>query len=280
MSVEDIALGSIISDSRVVEVQKDNIAVDLLPTNARGLVSINNFATRRGVSAAKLRTDLAVGDKLGDSFVVVSRNIEKNFVIVSASAIPSGSTAAAGGGRDGDMPHVDFNSLKNGDIIKGRVTAHNLKRGRGCAVRVSNSIVGSLHPTDAVDDLKKSFAGAYPPAVDTILDFAIISIDRRRKKLVLSTRPSRVKNTGKEKVMDPEIINIGDLKRGQSVRGIVKSAADAGLFVSLGRSIDARVQIKELFDDVGRRAVLSMDMACSTSGVLVCQGLEGTIFRE
>ena len=162
--------------------------------------------------------------------------------------IPLGK-AAAKERRDGDTPRIDFNALKEGDVVKGRVTAHTLKHGLGCAVRISSSVVGTLHPTDAVDDLKKSFRTSYPPPIDAVLDFAIVSIDRRRKRLVLSTRPSRVKRIGTE-VVDPEIAGIGDLKRGQSVRGIVKSIADAGLFVSLGRSIDARAQIKELFDDV------------------------------
>ena len=62
-------------------------------------------------------------------------------------------------------------------------------------------------------------------------------------------------------MIDPEITDIGDLRRGQSVRGVVKSVADAGLFVSLGRSIDARVQIKELFDDVRQKAALFMRVA-------------------
>jgi len=278
VSVEGIPLGSVISESRVVEVQKDNVAVDLLPTNARALVSINNLAARRGVSAAKLRTELAVGDKLNDSFTVVTRNIEKNFVIVSANAIPSSSKTktAAKERQDGDISYVDFNTLKEGDIVKGRVTAHTLKHGLGCAVRISNLIVGSLHPTDAADDLKKGFAASYPPAIDAVLDFAIVSIDKQRKRLVLSTRPSRVKHTGKEKVVDPEITDIGDLQRGQSVRGVVKSVANAGLFVSLGRSIDARVQIKELFDDVRQEAALFIRVAY-TVRPSVCQGLEGSL---
>jgi len=34
------------------------------------------------------------------------------------------------------------------------------------------------------------------------------------------------------------------------VRGFIKSIVEHGLFVMLGRGIDARVQIKELFDEV------------------------------
>jgi rRNA biogenesis protein RRP5 len=50
--------------------------------------------------------------------------------------------------------------------------------------------------------------------------------------------------------MDPEITSVVDLKPGTFVRGFIKSVAEHGLFVSVGRDLDARVQIKELFDEV------------------------------
>ena len=49
---------------------------------------------------------------------------------------------------------------------------------------------------------------------------------------------------------DPEITSVEDLIPGASVRGFIKSVAEHGLFVSIGRDLDARVQIKELFDEV------------------------------
>ena len=51
-------------------------------------------------------------------------------------------------------------------------------------------------------------------------------------------------------VMDKVINNLDDLQVGSTVRGFIKSVAEHCLFVNLGRGIDARVQIKELFDEV------------------------------
>lgn len=272
-SVEDIPLASIVTESRVVEVQKDNVALTLLPSSARALVSINNLATRRGVTAAKLRSELATGDVLSDSLVVVSRNVEKNFLIVSASAIPSSSkkNIKKDSGEDADLPAIDFSLLKEGDTVEGRITAHSVKHGGlGCTVRISNSVTGTLHPTDSTDDFKKGLS-LYPPAIGAVLEFAVLSIDKRSRRLSLSTRPSRVNKSGKEKakIVDGEVNDIADLKRGQTLRGVVKSVADAGLFVSLGRSVHGRVQIKELFDDV-RLFIFELLSTIPISEKLIC----------
>ena len=52
-----------------------------------------------------------------------------------------------------------------------------------------------------------------------------------------------------EEAIDREISSIQDLKEGQQVRGLVKNVQN-GLFVALGRSVVARIKIRELFDEV------------------------------
>ncbi|KAF8323027.1 hypothetical protein DL93DRAFT_2049827 [Clavulina sp. PMI_390] len=268
-SIASIEIGNVSTDARVVEVQKDNVAITLLPLNVRALVSINNLATARGVSAAKLRTDLHAGDEMADRLVVMSKNVDKHFVIVSAA---SGKKKAQPK-NDDDLPSIDFSALKEGDIVKGKIVSHSTKQTGGtlgCTVRISNSVTGTLHPLDTSDDFRKNLATLaqyddasskptpstsnlssipYPPPIGAILDFAVLSIDRPHRKLVLSTRPSRLETTKQVKVVDPEIKSAAELTRGQKVRGLVKSVADAGLFISLGRSLHGRVQIKELFDE-------------------------------
>jgi transcriptional accessory protein Tex/SPT6 len=59
--------------------------------------------------------------------------------------------------------------------------------------------------------------------------------------------------------VDREINSVEDLKVGETVRGFVKSIPEHGIFVTLGRWIDARVQIKELFDEVLWNEVLIRD---------------------
>jgi rRNA biogenesis protein RRP5 len=65
----------------------------------------------------------------------------------------------------------------------------------------------------------------------------------------LSTRLSRVDPEEAGEVVDREISSIQDLKEGQQIRGLVKNVQN-GLFVALGRSVVARVKIRELFDEV------------------------------
>ncbi|KAF8140429.1 hypothetical protein EV363DRAFT_1393337 [Boletus edulis] len=105
-----------------------------------------------------------------------------------------------------------------GQIVLGRIT----KYARfGAHIKLTTRISGSLHPTDTSDDYE---AGNTFPAVDSILRAAVQPVDR-------------------------EINSIDDLKAGDTVRGFIKSVAEHGLFVMLGRGIDARVQIRELFDE-------------------------------
>jgi DNA-directed RNA polymerase subunit E'/Rpb7 len=59
--------------------------------------------------------------------------------------------------------------------------------------------------------------------------------------------------------VDREINGVEELKVGETVRGSVKNIPEHGLFVSIGRSIDARVQIKELFDEVGASVYILFD---------------------
>jgi rRNA biogenesis protein RRP5 len=78
-------------------------------------------------------------------------------------------------------------------------------------------------------------------------------VDLGSSQLDLSTRPSRINTPGSSEasaIKDREVDDITSLKVGDQVRGFVKSMSGGGLFVTLGRSVTARVQIKEMFDDV------------------------------
>ena len=241
VKVTDVDLGSV-SSGVVIEVQKDNIVVTLSPSRVRALLSINNLANRRGVSSSQLRSELYIGDALTD-LVVVSRNPDKNFVIVSAGAGKAKTPTTSQ--SDTGISNVDIEALKVGDIISGRVV--NQHGRQGSIIRVTKSIVGHLHPVDTSDN----FSNTPPfPALNSVVQAAVLEIDQDHKRLVLSTRPSRLTDQSKTKIVDPEIASLETLKPGMSVRGFIKSIADHGLFVSIGRGIDARVQIRELFDEV------------------------------
>lgn len=226
--------------------------LSLEPSNVRALLSLKNLANQRGTTAPQLRVSLASGDVLED-LVVVTRNAEKYFVIVATK--PKGRTALKG--------TLSIDTVALGQIVSGRVMR---KTRVGTLLKLPSHIGGILHPTDGSDD----YENGYPfPAVDTVLKAAVIAIDKSKKQLTLSTRHSKLHPDDETAVVDRVIEGVEDLKVGDTVRGFIKSVATHGLFVSIARNIDARVQIRELFDDVGHHC--RFEQRCSDVSVpLVC----------
>lgn len=219
----------------VSEIHKDNVVVTLKPTQVRALMSLTNLANHRGVTVPQLRLSLKPGDEVERIFVV-SRNPEKGFVIVACKPKEKAVLAFKG--------PLAMESVQVGQIVGGRVTRHDRN---GAHVKLTARIAGSLHPTDACDNYD---AGLPFPAIDSILKAVVIHIDQPKHLLILSTRPSKLYPEQDRAVVDKVIESAVDLKVGESVRGFIRSVADHGLFVTLGRDVDARVQIKELFDEV------------------------------
>ncbi|KAH9836984.1 uncharacterized protein C8Q71DRAFT_580175 [Rhodofomes roseus] len=217
----------------VAEIQKEKVVVILQPTQVRALLSLNNLANKRGVSAAQLRASLKVEEKLQE-LVVVSRNPDKGIVLVATKP------------KEKDVllhkSSLSLDTIQVGQLVGGRVIRHGRQ---GALVKLTNTISGTLHPTDVSDDYE---SGAPFPPVDAILKAVVLAVDKEKRQLTLSTRLSRMHPDQDKTVVDKEIKDLNNLKVGDTVRGFVKNVADHGLFVMLGRNIDARVQIKELFD--------------------------------
>ncbi|KAF5385433.1 hypothetical protein D9757_005443 [Collybiopsis confluens] len=231
--ISSIDIGNIV-EGALTEIHKENIVLSLQPDNIRALISINNLANHRGLSPAQLKAALKIDEKLED-LVVVSRNVEKNFVVVANKPKQKPSLA---------KNPISINTVEVGQSVGGRVVRHTAY---GVLLKLPSHVGGLLHPTDVSDDF--SSATAFPP-VDSILKAVVVSVDRDKKQLTLSTRRSRMHpDQTSTAVVDREITEISDLHVGQTVRGFIKSVTDHGLFVTIGRNIDARVQIRELFDD-------------------------------
>jgi rRNA biogenesis protein RRP5 len=259
--ISSIELGNIVSGA-IIAIQKDsNISLDLQGSQVRALLSLSNLATSRGHTVPQLRTSLKPGDIL-DDLVVVSKNPDKKIVIVAAKK----NKPSNDGTSFGKIDHsISLNTLKIGQVVPGRIVSHG---GRlGTSVRISNHIVGHVHPTDASDDYTSS---SVFPSIQSIVDCAVLEVDQSKKRVLLSARRSLVHPEEESPVLDKEINGLDDLKFGDSVRGFVKSVAEHGLFVSVGRGIDARVQIRELFDEVRiRRSLLIKFCLIILSALLV-----------
>lgn len=232
--VSAVEIGNAV-DGDVVEVHKDNAVLALQPTRVRALLSLANLANHRGSSVAQLRANLSPGERV-DGLVIVTRNVEKAFVIVACRREASGQAAHKGA--------VSWETVEPGQVVGGRVLGHTR---RGASVKLGSRVTGALHPTDCADDYEQ---GAPFPAADSILKAIVVAVDREKRLLTLSTRPSRLRPSDASPVVDREINDVKDLKVGETVRGFIKSVAEHGLFVTIGRNVDARVQIKELFDEV------------------------------
>ena len=217
----------------VTQLHKLNVVLSLKPSDVRALISFSGLAHHWNTTVPELQTSLKPGVTI-TSLVVVSRNPEKNFVIVTGHSNNDRLKKVA----------LSMDNITVGQIVGGRVTKY---ARYGAHVKLTPRITGSLHPTDTSDDYETG--NPFPP-VSSILRAAVVDIDKSTNHLFLSTRASRLSPNDSKEPVDREINSIDDLNVGVAVRGFIKSVAEHGLFVTLGRGIDARVQIKELFDEV------------------------------
>lgn len=231
----------------VAQIHADQVVVTLVPSQLTALLSLSNLSNHRGMGVDELRKSLKVGEKLED-LVVVSKNASSGLLIVANKRKNAGISA----------PSRAIGELAVGDVVPGRVIS---RSAQGAMLRLGGKARGRVHPTDMADDFALA-AGEGCLAVDENTLCYILKIDG--KNIDLSTRPSRVQPEKKGKVVDAEITeeNVKDLKAGQSVRGLVRSVANNGLFVSLGRNVTARVMIKELFDEVSYSEDILLTLVC------------------
>ncbi|EJT49659.1 rRNA processing-related protein [Trichosporon asahii var. asahii CBS 2479] len=233
VAAEKLEVGSDVSGI-VAQIHAEQVVVTLIPSQLTALLSLANLSNHRGMGVDELRKSLKVGEKLED-LVVVSKNATSGLIIVAnkraKKGIPTGIST----------PARNFDAIAVGDVLPGRVIS---KTPQGAMVRLGKKIRGRVAPTDASDDLS-----APGLKVDDDVLCCVLKVDAESRAIDLSTRKSRVQPYSAPAIVDAEINSTADLKAGQSVRGIVKNVAPNGLFVALGRSVTARVMIKELFDD-------------------------------
>lgn len=240
--ISSIEIGHTVEGS-VSEIHKDNAVLTLQPSHIRALLSLKNLANHRGLTLPQLRTGLKVGENL-EELVIVTRNAEKAFVIVVNKPRPKLAPLLRGS-------TITMESVEVGQLVGGRVIRHTR---HGALIKITTNIGGILHATDTSDSFE---SGISLPGIDAIIKATIIGIDKTKRQLTLSTRQSRMHPSLDQVIADREISGIEDIQVGETVRGFVKNIGEHGLFVTIARDVDARVQIRELFDEV----VLSFAMA-------------------
>lgn len=116
---------------------------------------------------------------------------------------------------------------------------------RQVIVQLSENVSGPVHLPDLADDYSEAAPTIY--SKNDIIRVCVVELDVSKKRIRLSTRPSRVLNSSLP-IKDLEITSIEQLKVNDIVRGFVKHIADNGIFVILGGKVTAYVRVSELSD--------------------------------
>lgn len=175
-------------------------------------------------------------------------NLAKNFPIGSALRVRVVSVDAASKRLDlsakspGSEEELTWDKIKQDLILVGKVTKVD---DRQVIVKLSESLAGPVHKVDLADDYEEANPAKF--GKNEIVRVAVVEVDKSNKRIRLSTRPSRILNSSLP-VKDKEVTQNTKLEVGDLVRGFVKNVSDKGLFVTLGGSVTAFVQIKNLSD--------------------------------
>jgi len=233
----------------VSQIHPEQIVVTLAPSQVTALLSLANLASHRHTSIDDLRASLKAGEKLED-LVAISKNSTSGLFIVAnkrATKTLSGILNSA----------KSIEDIEVGQILPGRVLSHSPQ---GAIIQLSHGLKGRVHPCDASDDLSSIASGDGPLKIDDNVMCYVLKSNPSTRIIDLSIRQSRTEPDMVPEIVDKEIEKISDMKEGQPIRGLVKHVANQGVFVALGRTVTARIMIKELFDEVSSRCLHCLDM--------------------
>ncbi|KAK8849492.1 hypothetical protein IAR55_004826 [Kwoniella newhampshirensis] len=238
----------------VSQIHEEQVVVKLEPSRLTALLSLSNLSNQRHMGIDELRSTLKAGEKI-DDLVVVSKNPASGLVIVNIKRTPTGVTTKKSKAKDekkedaasGISRNVKaIDSIQPGQILTGTVIENTAQ---GSMIQLPGAVRGRVHPCDATDDFSVISVGKAPLKVDQEVKCYVLNVNKQKRAIDLSTRPSRIDSESSESVVDKEIESVAGLREGQVVRGLVKNVAGHGVFVALGRNVTARVMIKELFDE-------------------------------
>lgn len=137
---------------------------------------------------------------------------------------------------------LELEHLTTGIILPGRVTKIEEHR---LLVHLSDHVMGVVPLTELVDDYDEASTRKFQK--HEMVRVCVVDVDRPNKRVVLSSRPSKVLSSSLP-VTDPSVLSVNQLKKGDVVRGFINQVANIGLFVLIGPQVKAMVPVSELFD--------------------------------
>ena len=208
---------------------QDDVAILVLePSGTRALLSLHDLSRQRRVDADKVRASLAANELLSDLYVA-KKNAVKGYVVLSYESPDASKTVEVGGRYEARVVETHHDKLYSLVSLLGT----------SCRAR--------LHATECSDSL----ANATLPDVGDQCTCIVLSVRKKRREADVSMRPSRLAPSDdvNTSVDDPVVDSTAQLEIGMHIRGLVKAVTNHGVYVSLGPHTDARVMIKELFDE-------------------------------
>ena len=137
---------------------------------------------------------------------------------------------------------LNLADLSKDMVLHGRVTKISE---RSIMVQLSEELSAPVYLIDLSDDYSTANPTVYQK--DQIIRVCVREADQSSKRIVLSTRPSKVLSSS-SLVKDQEIASISQLKVNDIVRGFVKNITDIGVFLNVGSYVTAFVRVTDLSD--------------------------------
>ncbi|KAM7009922.1 protein RRP5 homolog [Tautogolabrus adspersus] len=129
--------------------------------------------------------------------------------------------------------------LEKGSVTLGMVT--HVQPHVGLHVKLPFGGTGTVSVTDLTDTYRPNPLDGY--SKDQLLRVCLLASENG--KWQLSLRPSRLNPQHTKPVKDLEVLSVDDLKKGQIIRGYVKSVGEQGVFIRLSRSFTGRAQLQQ-----------------------------------
>jgi small subunit ribosomal protein S1 len=209
-SMRHLSEGEIV-EGTVIDVTSSNVVIDV-GYKSEGLVPASEFMNRNGELA------VAVGDRV-DVLLEKAEDLEGHVLLSKRKAE-----------RMKVWAEVE-KSYNAGEVIRGSVLER-IKGGLTVDVGIRAFLPGSLVDIKPVKNLE-SLCGRE-------LEFKVISMDRRRKNVVLSRKAVLEKEFAQKKAE-----TLDKLRQGAKLQGVVKNITDYGVFVDLG-GIDGLLHITDI----------------------------------
>jgi len=175
-------------------------------------------------------------------------DLEKNFPVGSAlrarvTHVDSANNRLDLSARSGSASTaITIKDLTKGMVLPGRITK---TTERSVMVQLSENLSAPVHLVDLADDYDMANPTIYQK--NQIIRVCVSDLDISNKKIILSTRPSKVLSSSLP-IRDQEITSISQLKVNDIVRGFIKNVADNGVFVTLASNITGFIRITDLSD--------------------------------